>query len=322
MSHPWALLQPMRATFDSLARRQHSLVTSAQLLGLGWTDPAVRWALRSRQMVALRPGVLRPAGVPDTLEQAWLAAVLAARGDVVLSHLSAARLWELPDYPDPGKIDLLVEGRQRPRLPGVRGHRTCSLPPSHRAKRRHIPVTSVGRTLVDTCGAVQFRVLETALDHALRRDLVRLPTLVRVVEEVPVPGRRRIKPMLALVATRVSGYDPGDSQREVDLVKVLVAAGVERPHQQIRAEAEGHTYYLDAGWPDLKVGFEYDSVEFHDGVGAFHRDRERLRRLQRAGWEIWPITSRTSANEVRAIATLAFARAAEGAADPPTPKPL
>ncbi|HET9442353.1 MAG TPA: hypothetical protein VFO65_03460 [Acidimicrobiales bacterium] len=56
------------------------------------------------------------------------------------------------------------------------------------------------------------------------------------------------------------------------------------------------------------MGFEYDSVQFHDTVSAFHGDRDRLRRLQRAGWEIWPITSRTSSNEILAIAATAWGR--------------
>jgi hypothetical protein len=37
----------------------------------------------------------------------------------------------------------------------------------------------------------------------------------------------------------------------------------------------------------------------------FHYDRERTRRLQRAGWTVWPLTSETSANEIIAIATIA-----------------
>jgi hypothetical protein len=62
--------------------------------------------------------------------------------------------------------------------------------------------------------------------------------------------------------------------------------------------------FIDVGWPELRVGYEYDSVEFH--VGRFHEDRDRLRRLKRAGWDVWPITKTTSRNEILAIATSAF----------------
>lgn len=112
-------------------------------------------------------------------------------------------------------------------------------------------------------------------------------------------------PTVELLATKVACYDPGDSDPEVDLVERLVAAGFPRPAQQIRVEIEGHKMFVDVGWPERRVGFEYDSLEYHEH--RFHEDRERLRRLKRAGWDIWPIAKTTSANEVLAIATEAFA---------------
>ncbi|HET9442354.1 MAG TPA: hypothetical protein VFO65_03465 [Acidimicrobiales bacterium] len=120
-----------------------------------------------------------------------MAAVLAAGGDPVISHITAAALWELPGFPEPDGIDLLVEGRMGPRLEGVRAHSTTSLPASHRTTHHHLPVTTSERTLVDACGKVSVPVLEKALDHALRRKQAHLPRLVRVVHEVPVSGRRR-----------------------------------------------------------------------------------------------------------------------------------
>jgi hypothetical protein len=110
--------------------------------------------------------------------------------------------------------------------------------------------------------------------------------------------------MVEVLKTRVHGYDLGDSDPEVDLVDRLVKAGFPRPAQQIEVKVEGHTLYLDVGWPEVRVGFEYDSLEYH--VHRFHEDRARLRRLKRAGWDVWPVTSTTSANEILAIATLAF----------------
>jgi hypothetical protein len=62
--------------------------------------------------------------------------------------------------------------------------------------------------------------------------------------------------------------------------------------------------FVDVGWPELRVGFEYDSVDFH--VVRFHEDRDRLRRLKRAGWDIWPRTKTTTTNEILAIASIAF----------------
>jgi hypothetical protein len=125
-----------------------------------------------------------------------------------------------------------------------------------------------------------------------------------VVEEVPRSGRRPIKPVVELLEAKVPGYDPGDSDPELDLVDTLVGAGFPPPALQVRVRHEGRTMFVDVGWPDLRVGYEYDSVEFHEH--RFHEDRDRWRRLKRAGWDIWPVTKTTSKNEILAIAALAF----------------
>jgi hypothetical protein len=189
-------------------------------------------------------------------------------------------------------------------LPGVRGHETDALPPGHRTTLDRIPVTTAERTLVDSCGLVTPRVLGSAVNDGLRRRVVSLPRLARTVDEVPRSGRRKIVPMVELLRDRIAGFDAGDSDPEVDLVRTLTRAGFPRPEQQIKVVAEGHTMYLDVGWSSVKTAFEYDSVDFH--VFKFHEDRERLRRLKRAGWDVWPITSATTTDEILTIATLAF----------------
>ena len=54
-------------------------------------------------------------------------------------------------------------------------------------------------------------------------------------------------------------------------------------------EADGQQVYrLDLGYPDLRIGLEYDGVEFHDPAEARRRDaarREDLRR--RFGWDVY-----------------------------------
>ena len=294
----------MRTSYDRLARRQLGLLTSAQLLQLGWTHHAVLRLVRSGKLHVLRHRVYRTAGAPVTAEQAVLAAVLAAGPDAVLSHASAGRWWGFTRIPAPERIEVTVESWSQPRLAGVQGHRTVSLPDHHRTRHRATPVTTPERTLVDCCGRVGLDALSACVNDGLRTGVVTLPRLTRVTEEVPRSGRRSIAPMVEILKAKVPGYDPGDSEPEVRLVDLLVAAGFPRPAQQVRVRAEGHTMFLDVGWPDIRVGFEYDSLEFHEH--RFHEDRDRLRRLKRAGWDVWPITKTTSRNEILAIATAAF----------------
>ena len=292
-----------RKPYDHIATRQLGLVTTAQLRDLGWTRAQVRHAVSRGLLQVVRTGVLRTAGSARTQEQAWLAAALAVTSSF-LSHCTATTIWGYLFFPSPDAIDLLRVGSE-PRLEGVRGHRTLHLPPDHVTRRGALAVTSAARTLVDSCGLVTEKQLRSAANDALRRRILTLPKLVRTVDEVPVSGRRAIVPVVEYLKTRVAGYDLGDSDPEVDLVEVLVAAGHPRPVQQIRVETAIGTCFVDVGWPDVRVGYEYDSVEFH--VERFHEDRDRLRALKRAGWDIWPITKTTSTNEILAIASLAFA---------------
>ena len=290
--------------YDATASRQYGLLTGFQLRDLGWTREQVRHAVRRGELDPLRRSVYRTAGTPRSREQAWLAAALAAPGSV-LSHATAARAWAFAGFLRLDAIDLLRQGN-RPRLDGVRGHETDSLPSAHVTVRHRLPVTTAPRTLVDGCRLVPPKQLRSAVNDGLRRRILTLPGLARTVDEVPVSGRRAIVPMVELLKERIPGYDAGDSDPEVDLVELLLAAGFRRPVQQVRVATDAGTRFVDVGWPDLRVGFEYDSLEFHQH--RFHEDRDRLRALKRAGWDVWPVTRTTSRNEILAIATLAFRR--------------
>jgi hypothetical protein len=290
------------ASHDHLSRRQHGLVTGTQLGRLGWRPEQIRHAVRAGRLERVRRGVFRAAGAPRTKEQALLAAVLASEG-CVLSHRTAAAAWPLRFVPDPAGIDLLRVG-SRPQLEGVCGHETDLLPPEHVTKRDRLPLTTPSRTIIDCCGLLTPRQLRSCINDALRRRLTTLPVLTRTVDEVPRSGRRAIVPVSEDLRSRVPGYDPGDSDPEIDLVELLVGAGYPRPEQQVRVVAEGRTAFVDVGWRERRVGFEYDSLEFHEH--RFHEDRDRLRRLKRAGWDIWPVTSTTSKNEILAIAAATF----------------
>lgn len=304
------MLGGVEPNYYELAVRQHSLVTAAQLASLGWTKSAVHHAVNRRLLWQVRRGLYAVGGARPSREQAWLAAVLAAGPSAVLSHGSASELWQLDLMLEPDAIDVLLAGDDRPRLTGVRGHQTAALPPGHRTVRRSIPVTTAERTVIDACGLVTQRVLEVAVEQAMRDKTVQLPRLARAADEVPVSGRRRIAPVVEVLRQWIPGFDAGGSRPELDLVRLLTRAGFPKPDQQIRVRTEGRTFFVDVGWRDRRVGFEYDSVAFHSH-GAFHRDRERWRYLKRAGWDIWPVTSRTPANEVLAIAATVFPKAAD-----------
>lgn len=293
---------------DRLARRQHSLVTTAQLRSTGLSDKQIRVRIERGDLIRVRTNVLRMRGGPITRRQAWLAAVLAAEVPCVLGHGSAAALWGFRGFDDASDdaIHLLTTGC-RPHLHGVRAHHTLFLPDHHITRVDSIPVTNAARTLIDACGLVSPIRLERAIDDALRHKSLHLPKLVRAVEEVPRSGRRRSRPIRLALAARVPGYDPGGSAEELDVMEVLKRTGLPLPSQQVRVRLEGHEFVLDYAWKGSMHCLEHLGKHWHAMKSDFDRDYERFRILQRGGWTPWPLTATTTANELRAIQTIATA---------------
>lgn len=297
----------MDATLDRLARRQHSLLAFWQLHAAGWSKAVIWRAVGSGKLIPLRRGVFRTAGSLETQWQAWMAAVLATQCTSVVSHLSASAAVGFTLFPKPERIDLLRAGPQAC-MPGVTSHRTLWLPDSDVTCNRFVPMTTAERAFIDSCGYLPERLLDKAGDDALRRKLMTLPKLVRTFDDIPCSGRRKSAPMRIFLGKRIRDFDPGGSDRELDVLRTLKRGGYPLPRQQFRVRIEGRTYFIDFAWPESMHGIEFEGFETHGKLWSpFHHDRERLRRLTRAGWTIFPVTSQTTANEILAIAEIATA---------------
>jgi hypothetical protein len=75
--------------------------------------------------------------------------------------------------------------------------------------------------------------------------------------------------------------------------------------------ASGVPLHLDLGWPDYRVGLEYDG-QWHASADQLHRDRRRLNLLLGAGWIVLHATSerlrRDFAGLTREIRTALYSR--------------
>lgn len=291
---------------DTIATRQHGLITTEQLLALGATGDWVSSQTKLSRLHRVRKGVYRTAGVPPSQDQAWLAAVLGTPG-TVLSHESAASAWKFRGFEVPDRIDLLSAGWQ-PRGSGVRGHQTKWLPARDLTRIRRIPITTAARTLIDASNAVDARTLGRSVDDAVRRRLLALPRLMACFDEVPWSGRRPSRNMREVLQDRVPGFDPGGSEPELDVLRVLHRAGIRPlPEQQYRVVVDGRTHRLDYAWPETKHAIEYMGALVHGNPSALHTDSSRTQRLLHAGWTIWPVTSETTRSQIIAIGVTATA---------------
>ena len=182
----------------ALAGAQHGVVGRAQLLTLGFTVEAIDHRLRARRLLLAHRGVYAVGHAVLTIEGRWMAAVLAAGDNAVLSHASAAAAWDLRRL-GAGAIHVTVPGDAgRKRRTGIRIHRSATLEPHETTSRRGIPITDPARTLIDLAATLKGRPLEQALDRAEQLRLVDFADLATRLEARPGrPGSPSLQAQLA-----------------------------------------------------------------------------------------------------------------------------
>jgi hypothetical protein len=296
---------PSRHDLNKIAVAQHSLVTLEQATKCGMTRGQIRHKVRSGEWLVARRGVYAVAGVPATWTQAVAAAVLSLQPRGWASHATAGRLWGF-DVPVPPAIDVLVDLERRVKMDGVASHRSGALFTADLTRHLHMPVTSPERTIVDLSAIVPVRGLGRMVDDGLRRRLVRLDRLSTCLARLPKSPGRRPAAVQELLAERLPGYDPGDSDLETRVLRALVAAGLPPPAQQHRVRIAGRTFRIDLAFVGAKLAIELDGWECHGSRSAFDDDRSRANLLVAAGWTLLRFTSRSTDAEIVACVRAAL----------------
>jgi predicted transcriptional regulator of viral defense system len=110
-----------------IAREQHGIVTTRQLVACGLTRAAVSKRVQAGRLYRVHQGVYSVGHDGLSQEARWMAAVLACGKGAVLSHGAAAVHWGLL-RPLGGPVDVTIPTRNgRARHPGVRIHRRPDL---------------------------------------------------------------------------------------------------------------------------------------------------------------------------------------------------
>ena len=260
-----------------LAETQNGRVTRSQLLALGLGRGAILHRLHSGRLIAARRGVYTLGVGPETPEARWLTAVLACPLGTVLSHLSAAALWSVLRA-DPPVIDVSTPHRSGTRRDGIRLHRPLDLPEEEVTEHRGVPVTSVGRTLMDIATVVSARTLERALDEAEFLGLVDALEIQQLLERhAGTPGAAR----LAKVLER---HRPGSTRTRSPLEEafftLVISARLPRP--EVNVSLAGYT--VDFLWRDHGLVVETDGRASHDRLTQRERDSRRDAVLSTAGF--------------------------------------
>ncbi len=290
-----------------LACRQDGLVARHQARG-HLSRKQLEGRLASGRLFAVRRGVYRFAGVPTGPRVELRAACLAAGPAAVVSHRSAAELWELrgivADRPE-----ITVPPPMWPRLPGVRCHQSGRLPQLHIATRSGFSVTTPARTLADLASDLSPPFLGSLVDQCLRRRIVDLAEL-RTVHDELLGRLAGLSALRGVVDARQGDREPGESAGESETAALLVGGGLARPVAQHQVVAGGTVYVLDLAYPDRRLGIEYDGWTVHGTRSAFEHDRERDNALAAAGWTVLRYTAGMSPERLVAAALAAYRSAA------------
>lgn len=169
----------------AIAGRQHGLVTTRQLFGLGLTRQAVARRAATGRMHRVRQGVYAVGHTAATADGHLLAAVLTFGDPARASHRAAASLWRVRARSS-AAVDVTIPGSARSR-DDLRVFRR-PVAADERAVIDGIPVTSLARTLVDLGDVVPFVQVRNAWVRAEQLRLLDMAAIDRSLERA---GSRR-----------------------------------------------------------------------------------------------------------------------------------
>ena len=269
-----------------LAETQHGTVARVQLTAIGIPDDLIRRWIRERRLHRLHRGVYALGHRVVSREGRYLAAVLAAGERAVLSHRSAADLWELRAATE-DEIDVTVPADRRGDK-RIRVHRH-PLAPGEVMHRDGIRLTKPLRTLVDLAACVPQPELERAVRQAVYRRLTTTALLAAAAERHA--GRRGLK---SLRRTLIQvGEAPGLTRSELEdaFLRFLRRHRLALPEVNVKLRIGARQIEADCLWRDERLVVELDGRDAHDSTPAFEADRARDAALVAAGWRVIRVTA-------------------------------
>lgn len=256
-----------------IAARQHGVITTQQLVvHAGLTRAAIRRRVEAGRLHPVHRGVYAVGHRALSFEGRWKAATLALGERAVLSHRSAAELWELLPRRS-GLIHVTVPGQggRRTRA-GLRIHRTLHLPSTATTSRHGIAVTTPARTIAD--------LRRTATANEVRRALRQAEFRNLPLDELPFDDDR-------------TASDP-----EHLLLRICRRHRIPPPEVNVAIGP----YVVDFLWRDCGLAVEVDGYGSHRGRQAFEDDRARDAELARLGLEVQRFSDLQVSNEAAAVA--------------------
>ncbi len=278
-------------------------VQSAAALGL------TRAQVRGMQVDAPTAG-LRVPGTPPSVEALAAAYALVLPEPWAFSHVTAARLHQLPlptRWSRSEPLDVIRPDGVTVRRPGVRPR--TGLADRRLVSIRGLPVTDVASTWCDLASHLGVDDLVILGDAALGRQVGPRARLcvedLRRVHEARAGGRGAKARARALELVRAGSESPGETRARLFFQR----AGFPEPELNVDiGSAEGWVARVDFLWARQKVIVEYEGDHHRTDRAQWQWDIHRVRELEALGYRVVRMTAADLTDPVRRSALLALLR--------------
>lgn len=258
------------------------MLTRSEALAAGFTAKQLRGP-RFRRVLH---GVYVAGSEPVSRDERITAALRICADDAFASHVSAARLLDLP-VPVIAQEHVSVRRAAERRRRGV--DLVCHVDGDSdvqlvRGLRCAAPVATFGQ-LASLIGLVDLVVVG---DHLVRHRRTTTAELVSFCNGLRGPGSALARRAASFVREDV------DSPMETRLRMLLVLAGIPEPQVNLTLrEVDGQPVRrFDLSWPDARVVVEYDGRHHVERVEQWEKDLERREAMDGEGWRLLVVTSR------------------------------
>src|SRR3954462_9861562 len=281
-----------------LADVQHGVVGRWQLLREGWSEEEIDRRLLKGRLHQLHGGVYAVGHRVVSREAGWMAAVLAAGPDAVLSHWSAAALWMI--RPNARSIIDITTPHKSRSWDGIRRHHKA-LPADEVTLEEGIPVTSVPRTIFDLAATEDVDSVASMLRESEYRNLWDRLSLPDLVERYR--GRRGVR-KVRLALQRITEEPSGRKRSKLEerFGPFLRRHRLPLPRFNDWILLGAKRYQVDCHWSGKNQIVELDGWQGHRTRTAFREDGARDRALRVAGYSVTHLTRNQLDAEPGAIA--------------------
>ncbi len=271
----------------AIAENQLGLAAHRQLVAAGIPTSTINDATESGRIRRVERGISVVPGAPITADVRLLAKVLSAGDGAVLSHRSAGWVHGLIDDA-PRVHEISVPRGRRPRTRGLHVHQARDLDRVIPGKVRGLPVTDVGRTILD-CARFPDLDLELLIDAARREHRISRSLLPWVVAEHARQGRHGINRLRSHLVTDELPHS--DFERLV--CRWLLHHGITdwTLHHHLFVPDFGPVE-PDLTWLDQRLVLELEGADHRDRRVVHDDDTGRQNALYLAGWDVMRLTYR------------------------------